>query len=288
VLTRFQVPIGWLELTKRTVRDSIEDGLPALAAQLAFYFFLALFPALLFFLSLLSYLPVEPAFETMLARLDAFVPADVLTLVRRQIDAVLTGDHGGLMTIAIAGAVWSSSTAMTAIISALNQAYDIGEFRSWWRTRLTAIWLTLALSVFTVLAFGLVIGGADLAAWVARQIGAGELFASVWTLAQWPVALALIVVAVDLVYYFAPNADLRWTWVTPGSLLATSLWLLASVAFKLYVQNFSNYTAVYGAIGSIIVLLLWFYLSGLALLAGAELNAEIEKARRQRGRPPSR
>ena len=111
--------------------------------------------------------------------------------------------------------------------------------------------------------------------------------ASVWSIAQWVIALVLVVVAVDLVYYFAPNADNKWVWVTPGSLLATVLWLVASGAFKLYVQNFGSYTAVHGAIGTIIVLMLWFYLSGLALLIGAELNAEIDKAiapHRPRGR----
>ena len=108
--------------------------------------------------------------------------------------------------------------------------------------------------------------------------GRGQAFAIIWTIAQWPVAFLLVVLAIDLVYYFAPNADAEWVWITPGSLLATSLWLLASFGFKVYVQNFSNYTAVYGAIGSVIVLMLWFYMSGLALLVGAELNAEIDRA----------
>ena len=182
------------------------------------------------------------------------------------------------MTFAIAGAIWSSSSAMTAIISALNRAYDITEFRPWWRMRIVAVALTLSLALFTVLAFTFVVGGADLARWVTRLVGGGALFESVWTVAQWGIALALVVVAVDLVYHFAPNADTEWVWVTPGSLLATALWMLASLGFKVYVQNFSNYTALYGAIGSVIVMMLWFYLSGFALLVGAELNAEIDKA----------
>jgi membrane protein len=129
-----------------------------------------------------------------------------------------------------------------------------------------------------VIAFGLVVGGVDLARWVAAHVGAGHAFALVWVVAQWPLAFLLVVFVVDLVYYVAPNADTEWVWITPGSLLATGLWLLASIGFKVYVQNFSNYSAVYGAIGSVIVLMLWFYMSGFALLIGAELNAEIDKA----------
>jgi membrane protein len=119
----------------------------------------------------------------------------------------------------------------------------------------------------------------------AAQIGAGDAFARIWAIAQWPITIALVVVVVDLVYYLAPNADTEWVWVTPGALLATALWLATSVGFRLYVRNFSDYTAVYGAIGSVIVLLLWLYLSGFALLVGAELNAEIDKAIPERDDP---
>jgi membrane protein len=278
VFAYFRAPLGWGELARRTAADTLEDGVPGLAAQLAFYFFLAVFPTLLFLVSLLSYLPVEPAIGAVLTDLEAFLPSDVLALVREHIDQVLAGNSGGLMTFAIAGAIWSSSTAMTAIISALNRAYDIQESRAWWRTRLLAVGLTITLALFVVIAFGLVVGGADLGRWIAEQVGAGEIFALTWAVAQWPVALLLVVFAVDLVFYLAPNADTEWVWITPGSLLATALWLLASVGFKVYVQNFSNYAAVYGAIGSVIVLLLWFYMSGFSLLVGAELNAEIDRA----------
>lgn len=282
----FRAPIGWGELAKRTVKDSIEDGVPGLAAQLAFYFFLAVFPTLLFLVSMLAFLPVNSAIDPALARMEALLPASILELIREQIDQVMAGERGGLMTFAIAGAIWSSSSAMTAIISALNRAYDITEFRPWWRMRIVAVALTLSLALFTVLAFTFVVGGADLARWVTRMVGGGDLFESVWTIGQWIVALALVVVAIDLVYHFAPNAETRWTWVTPGSLLATILWMLASLGFKLYVQNFSNYTALYGAIGSVIVMMLWFYLAGFALLIGAELNAEIDKAMPNRDTTP--
>jgi membrane protein len=266
-----------MELARRTARDTLEDDCPGLAAQLAFYFFLAVFPALLFLVSLLGYLPLGVQLGRAVANLEAVLPAELVQFLRQQIDQAVAGGQGSLLTIGILGAIWSSSAAVTAIITALNRAYDIEEWRPWWKRRLVAIALTISLAVFVVLAFAFVVGGADLAAWIAERLGFGAVLARLWTVGQWAVALALIVIAVDLVYYFAPNAETPFVWITPGALLATVLWLAASFGFKVYVQNFANYTAVHGAIGAVIVLLLWFYLSGFALLVGAELNAEIDK-----------
>jgi len=278
VFAYFRAPVSWRELVRRTVADTLEDDCPGLAAQLAFYFFLAVFPALLFLVSLLAYVPVGATIGTPLARLEAILPAEIVMFIREQIEAAISGSHGGLLTVGIAGAIWSSSSAVTAIITALNRAYDLDEWRPWWKRRLIAIWLTIALALFVVLAFTLVVGGADLAEWVADRIGVGQTFARVWAVLQWPIACALVVFAVDLLYHFAPNAETKWVWITPGALVATGLWLMASGGFKLYVQNFGTYTAVHGAIGTVIVLMLWLYLSGFALLVGAELNAEIDKA----------
>jgi membrane protein len=275
----FRAPLRWTELLRRTLVDTVADGCPGLAAQLAFYFLLALFPALLFVIALLFMLPIEPALEPALARLETVLPPDVVMLVRRQLDQLVQGASGGLLTFGVAGALWSSSSAMTAIITALNRAYDIEESRAWWHQRALAIALTIGMALFAVTAFVLIVGGTDLAGWVAAQWGLDALFEQAWRVLQWPVVLVLIVFAVDLVYHFAPNADTEWVWLTPGSLLATGLWIVASAGFRVYVQNFSDFAAVYGAIGGVIVLMLWFYLSGFALLVGAELNAEIDRAR---------
>ena len=284
VFAYFRNPIGWGELVKRAVVDAFDDGCPGLAAQLAFYFLLALFPALLFLVGLLSFFPLSPALIAALERLDLILPPAALALVRQVLEEAFAGVHGGLVTLAIAGALWSSSSATTAIITALNTAYDIEEWRPCWTRRLIAVALTLGLSVFGVLAFALVVGGHDLMQWAAATIGIGDVIARVGTVPQWIAAMVLIVVAVDLVYYFAPNADSEWVWVTPGAVMATALWLAASLGFKLYVENFSGYGAVPGAIGGVVVLMLWFYLCGFALLLGAELNAEIDKAMPHRQR----
>ena len=265
--------------------DTLEDDCAGLAAQLSFYFFLSVFPALLFLVSLLAYLPLGATLAEAVSRLEAILPAEIVALIREQVEQAAAGSHGGLLTVGVAGAIWSSSSAVTAIITALNRAYDLEEWRPWWKRRILAVLLTIAFAVFVVLAFAFVVGGADLAEWLAGRIGASDTFAVVWSIAQWPLAFALVVIAVDLVYYFAPNAETEWVWVTPGALLATVLWLIASAGFKIYVQNFGAYSAVHGAIGTVIVLMLWLYLSGFALLVGAELNAEIDKARSPRPQP---
>jgi membrane protein len=175
---------------------------------------------------------------------------------------------------------------MSAIIYALNRAYDIEEWRPWWKTRLIAIALTVALAIFVAAAFALVVGGADLGAAMSRWLGAGDLLDPFWPLLQWLLAFALAVFAIDLIYHFAPNADTEWVWVSPGSLLATGLWLLTSIGFRLYLQYVGTIGVFYGAIGSVIVLLLWFYLTGFAILVGAELNAEIDRALPSRDTAP--
>jgi membrane protein len=286
VFAYFRATLPWTVLLRRTVADSIADGLPGLAAQLAFYFFLALFPALLFVVSLLAYLPVEPAVAELLMRLEGLLPPEAIALVRAEIDKLLKGDREGLITFGVAGALWSSSSAMMAVISTLNHAYDIDEWRPWWETRSIAIVLTFALALFVLVAFALVVAGGHLAAAVAAWGGFGAAFEPIWRTLQWPIALFLVIVAIDLVYYFAPNADTKWVWITPGSLLATALWLAASLGFRLYLRHVSDLAVVYGAIGSVIVMLLWLYLSAFAILAGAELNAEIDRALPERERSP--
>ena len=232
----FRAPLSWTELCRRTIVDTFEDGCPGLAAQLAFYFLLALFPALLFVVSLLAYLPVDAAFHRIVDRMGPFLPNEVIKLIGAEIDKLLGGNQQSLLTFAVAGAIWSSSSAMTAVITTLNRAYDIEEFRPWWKTRLIAIGLSVALAALVVIAFALVVGGSDLAAAVASWLGAGEVFQRVWAVVQWPVAFLFVVFAIDLVYYLAPNADTEWVWITPGSVLATALWLLTSLGFKWYLQ----------------------------------------------------
>ncbi len=167
---------------------------------------------------------------------------------------------------------------MVSVVSAMNRAYDIEEGRPWWKVRLTAIMLTVSLSIFIAFAFGLIVAGPEVADALAARFSFGGVFVWTWKIAQWPIAFALVAIGIGLIYYFAPDAEQSWVWITPGSLVATTLWLIGSLIFRFYTVNFSNYEASYGAIGGVILLLLWFYLSGLVIVIGAEMNAEIEHA----------
>lgn len=274
----FRSPIDWSDAVKRTVAEIGHDNCLGLAAQLAFYFFLSLFPALLFLVALIGYLPVENALAELLRALGTVAPQEALNLLDAQLTQLARGSHGSLLTLGIVGAIWSSSAAMVAIIDALNHAYDLEERRSWWRRRIVAILLTISLALFIIASLALVMLGPQLVAWAADQVGAAPAVAILWRIVRWPLMVFLVVLGVDLVYFFAPNRPARWAWITPGSLLATALWIGSSFGFKFYVTNFGSYNATYGAIGGVIVILLWFYVSGFAILVGAELNAVLEQA----------
>jgi membrane protein len=278
MLRGLRIPIGWGDLTKRTAVELVADNCLGLAAQLAYYFFLALFPALLFLVALVSFLPVENLLDTIMATLGRVAPGDVISIIREQILKISGSPSGGLLTLGMLGTIWSTSSGMTAIIDALNQAYDLQESRPWWKVRLTAIGLTIALAVFIVASTVLVLAGPALAERAADWLHLGAVFTWTWKIVQWPLVFLVVSLAMALVYYFAPDAEQSFIWITPGSILATILWLLTSLAFRFYVTNFASYNATYGTIGGVIVLLLWLYVSSLAVLAGAELNAEIEHA----------
>ena len=268
---------SWSDIVKRTIHEIGDDHCFGLAAQLAFYFLLALFPALLFVVALIGYLPVEDALAELLQALGTVAPPELVQLLQQQLQQIARGNEASLLTLGIVGAIWSSSAAMVAIIDALNHAYDVSEWRPWWKRRLIAIGLTITLAVFTLIALGLILVGPDVASVAAGWLGLSPLVATLWAVLRWPTMIVAVVFAMDLVYYFAPNRPTRWAWITPGSLVATSLWLVSSFGFKLYVSNFGDYTATYGAIGTAIVTMLWFYVSGVTILVGAELNAVIEQ-----------
>jgi membrane protein len=279
-LGSYRSDLAWADILKSTYQEVMEDRCLGLAAQLAFYFLLALFPALLFVVALVGYLPIENLLGELLSAVGAVAPQELVMLLRSQLDALREGPHRSLLTLGVLGAMWSSSAAMAALIDALNHAYDVSEWRPWWKRRVVAILLTLALVTFVLIALVFLLVGPDLAIDAASWLGLAPAAAYAWQIARWPVIVVCAIIAVDLVYHFAPNRRAQWAWVTPGSVLATVLWIAISFGFQYYVANFGNYTATYGAIGAAIITMLWFYVSGVALLIGAELNSVIEQAPR--------
>lgn len=270
--------LSWSELARRTWREVVDDDVAGLAAQLSYYFFLALFPAILFLLAVASFFPLANITDDVGRSLGPFVSPQVLELIQEQMRRLAHNENGGLLTVGVAGALWSSSSALVSIVGALNRAYDIEEGRPWWKVRLVAIGLTLGVALFILIALSLVLAGATLAETLGETSGWGAPFEWAWLVLQWPLVFALVATGIGLIYYFGPDADQDWVWITPGAVAATTLWLLVSLLFKVYVANFTDYEASYGAVGGVIVVLLWLYVSGIAILVGAELNAEIEHA----------
>ena len=273
----FRINLTWTELVRRTINETIADRVPGISAELAYYFLLALAPAIVFVAALASFFP-GALIQDIIARVGDVVPTGALEVIREQLQNIASGQNGGVLTFGLLLALWSSSAAIVGVTEALNRAYDIEEARPWWKVRVTAILLTLALAVFVVVAFALVLIGPTLIDQLSARFGLSQLTATAWKVLQWPLAFAIVATGVGLIYYFAPDAEQEWEWITPGAVLATILWLIASLVFKFYVSSFADYNATYGSLGGVIVLMLWFYISAFAILVGAEMNAEIEHA----------
>jgi membrane protein len=266
------------DLGRRVIHEIQEDDCLGRAAQLAYYFLFALFPFFLVLTTLLGYLPVPNLMDRLMEMLAGILAGDALQLVQDNVREIVTSRRGGLLSFGILVALWTSSSAVTAIVDGLNRAYDVEEGRPYWKVRLIAIFLTVGISLFIIFSLILLTFGPQIGGWIADQVGLGGVFQTAWNLLRWPVIVGLIVLAMALVYYVAPDVEQRWQWITPGSLVAVIGWLLASLGFSFYVNNFGSYNATYGSIGAVIVLLTWMYVSGFFVLVGGEINAEIEHA----------
>src|ERR671917_70820 len=264
---------------KATVQEFIRDDALGLAAQLAYYLILALFPFILFLVAVLdAFGSSSPQFvNELFDYLRRVMPAQVFDLIETYTERTLRNEDTapGLLSVGILGTVWAASGAFSALMNALNRAYDVQETRPFWKVRGIAIIMTLGLSVLVLIGVLLLVVGEPIGRAIAGFFGLDDLFLLVWDIARWPVALFFMVFTVALLYYFAPDVDQPFRWITPGGLIGVLLWVLASVAFNFYVSNFGSYNKTYGSIGAVIVLLLYLYISSLTILFGATLNATL-------------
>ncbi|MGD9849682.1 MAG: YihY/virulence factor BrkB family protein [Nitrospirales bacterium] len=272
----------WIDFLRQVVNESLEDDLLGQAAQLSFYFLLALFPALLCLTAVVGMLPLENVIPRLMNYLQTVLPAGSLTLVREYLTQIKTGSGGGILSLGMLGAFWAASSGMAALISTLNAVYEVQETRSFVKARLVALGLTIGIGFFMTLSILLFIWGERVSLWVAQWFGFTETFVTVWAFIQWPLIVVLMLVAVGAAYYFCPNKRVKWRWISPGAVVAVLLWFGMSLGFKWYVENFNNYNAAYGSLAGGVVLMLWLYLSGAALLLGGEINSELDKSE-----PPS-
>ncbi|HKC83171.1 MAG TPA: YihY/virulence factor BrkB family protein, partial [bacterium] len=234
-----------VELGRRVWSAIKEDEVMDRAASLSYYFLFALFPTLLFLTSMLGLLPVPGLWDTLMTYAARVLPGDAATLVNRTVSEVLRGASGSLLSVGALAALWAASSGMASIVIALNIAYDVTDLRSWWLRRLIAIALTMAFSVFTLVALLLLVFGERIGEAVATWFGLGEVFALVWGFLQWPVAAFLVLTGITFVYYLAPAVKRRWHWFTPGSVFALLAWLATSFGLRVYLKYFGNYNATY-------------------------------------------
>jgi membrane protein len=282
---------SWRDVLKRTVREFKEDNLTDWAAALTYYGILSIFPMLIVLVSILGLVGTS-ATQPLIDNLKTVAPGPASQIFTSAITNLQKsqGAAGVLFVVGIVGALWSASGYVAAFMRASNSIYDIEEGRPIWKTAPTRIWVTLVLVLLlAITAFGVVLTG-GLAKEAGNLIGVGSDAVTVWNIAKWPVLLLLVSLMFSILYWGAPNVKQPgFRWVTPGGILAVVIWLIASALFAFYVANFGSYNKTYGALGGVITFLVWLWISNIAVLLGAEFNAEVERGRRiEEGMPADR
>ena len=265
-------PVG--RLIRRVVRESLEHDIFGLAAQMAFYFLLAIFPFMLLLFTLIPYFVDPSAAGKLRALVAPVLPPRAWEQVWINIDNLLLEKREGLLSFGAVVTLWSASNGFAAIIQGLNAAYEVPEARPFWRQRLVAIGMTVGLGILMLISIVLLVFGEALGNLIDRYTSF-PLF--IWITIRWSAALLFMVLVLDIIYYAAPNVRHRWRSFSPGALLATPLWVAASVGFTWYVGRFGSYELTYGTLAALISLMLWFYVSSIVLLLGGELNAVLER-----------
>jgi membrane protein len=262
-----------------TVNDLMQNHISSFAAALSYYFVMAFFPALIALAALVGYLPIPNLFNTIISTMAQVTPPQSMGLIRRIVADVISPNKGALLSFGLVGVLWTCSSGFSAIIEALNVAYDVPETRSWWRTRLLSLELSFVVGSLVTFAFAFMIVGPRFGEFLARQLHLTWAFALIWPILRYVLAVSFIVVAVEGLYYLAPNLKQSFTSLLPGAVVAVVGWILLSDALSLYFRKYAHLNKTYGVLGGGVALLTWLYWSGFLILLGAELNSKIIQAR---------
>lgn len=271
--------LGAFAVAKRSFKDFMSDDMSTYAAALTYRILLAIFPFLIFMLTLLGALGLSDFFDWLLEQAQSAFPSDLYSQFETIVQQVQGGANGGLLSIGLVTALWAASGGVRSVMHAINVAFDVKEERSILKKYPMSLVFTIGLAAILIVAVGFMLLGPQAMEWLAGHIGLGSVFVTVWTWLRIPVAIGLMMLAVALIYYFFPNVDQPFKLVSPGSVIAVLAWVLATIGFSIYISNFANYNATYGSLGGVIVLLLYIYISSAVLLLGAEINAVIYKAK---------
>ena len=279
-----------IQLGKRVWHEIDHDEVFTRCAGLSYYFLTALIPMALFLISALGIFASHSndVRTSLLNYLGRVMPQDAFSLVNKTLQEVTTHSTGFKLMIGLVLSLWSGAGGMSSIMDALNRCYHIKESRPFWKQKLVALSLTTAIAILTIMALGIVLYGGTIAEFVGAHTGLSTVTVMTWKVVQWPVALFFVVLSFALMYFYGPDAKQEWQWITPGSLVGVVVWIGASVAFRVYLHYFNSYSKSYGSLGAVIVLLLWLYITGLAILIGGEINSEIEIAAAKRGHPEAK
>ena len=260
-----------------------KDNATILAAAQAYYYLLAIVPLLILLLSILPYLQIDP--QRVMDFLGTILPGEVASTFEETIIGVVTTPSGGLLTFGILGTLWSASNAVTAFIKATNEAYDVEETRSFIKQKGLAILLTLFMLIAVIVALVLPIFGGTIISTISSFLDLPPETEILFQVLRWAISIVVMTIVLAFMYKFAPNKHFPFKEVLIGALVATVLWQLVSLGFSFYVSNFGSFDATYGSLGGLIVLMLWFFLTGLILVIGAEINALIHKRKNVKNEP---
>jgi membrane protein len=272
---------GWLAALKRTLKEFRVDNLSDWAAALTYYGVLSIFPGLLVLVSLIG-LAGPDTVKTLTDNLSRAAPGsvrDIMTTAVQTLQQTQNSTAGLLALVGLATALWSASGYIAAFMRASNAIYDVPEGRPIWKTLPIRVGVTVVLAVLLTLTALMVVLTGGLADRIGSMLGIGHAAVTVWDIAKWPILLLIVSIMFALLYWASPNAKQGFRWVTPGGLLAVGVWVIASAAFAFYVANFGSYNKTYGSLASVIIFLVWLWISNIAILLGAELNAELERGR---------
>jgi membrane protein len=275
-------PPDWKASVKRAAREFKEDRATLTSAGMAFYWFLAVFPAMVAIVGLLGLVNASgAAIDTITGAVNRALPGQAASVLTDAVHSSTTQSGGASLVATLIGlalAVWSASAGMVGLQMGLDIAYDVESDRTFVKKRLVAVELLAAMLVLGGVATALIVFGAPLGDALRDNLPFGSAFVLLWTVLRWVLGLSALVLLFAAIYYLAPNrTSPRWVWVSPGGILAAVIWLVASLGFSFYVSSFGKYAQTYGSLAGVVVLLLWLYLTGLALVLGGELNAELER-----------
>ena len=261
----------------RTYGDVFRNHTLQMAAALSYYFVLSLFPALIFLSAVVAFLPLPDLFNQTLAVMARFLPPDSMGLVRRVLSDVITPNRGTFLSFGILGTLWAASGGFSAAIEALNIAYDVQDDRPFWKTRPLAVGLAIVTGALMLVALSVMIVGPRFGEWLASRVHLSYVFVLLWPYIHWCLAIGFTILAVEALYFLAPNVKQRFLATLPGAILAVGCWIALSYLLGLYFRHFANFNKTYGTLGAAIALMTWLYWTGFAMLVGAELNAELAK-----------